>query len=71
MPILVSALVALALIAGQVDGLLVTLAWIYVACALQAAIHTTYNPIPHRFFVYVCGNVVLLAMWVTFALRVL
>ena len=72
MPMLFFAVCAFALIANQADGVMVTLAWVYVAFrALQAIIHTTYNAIPHRFFAYLAGNVVLSAMWITLALRVL
>jgi hypothetical protein len=72
MPILFYALVALVLIANVQDHTLVMLAWLYVALRYaQAIIHTTYNFIPHRFFVFLAGNAVLLAMWVMFALRVI
>ena len=42
MPMLFFAVCAFALIANQADGVMVTLAWVYVAFrALQAIIHTT------------------------------
>ena len=70
MPVLFYAVVALALIAGVVDGTFVALAWAFVAFrALQAVVHATYNYIPHRFLAFLASNIVLIAMWVMLALR--
>jgi hypothetical protein len=71
-PMLFYALVAFALIADAIDSRMIVMAWVYVALRyLQAIIHTTYNYIPHRFFAFLAGCMVLVAMWVMFALRVL
>ena len=72
MPMLFFVVVAFALITGAVDSTFVTLAWAYVAFrALQAAIHGTYNYIPHRFLCYLASSIVLIAMWVLLAMRVM
>lgn len=71
MPMLFYAVVAFAMIANGVDDVMVTLAWVYVALRLvHAAIHTTYNHVPHRFLVYLASNAVLLAMWAKLAIHV-
>jgi hypothetical protein len=65
MPMLFYVGVILALISGAVDQTMTALAWGYVAArVVHAAIHTTYNKIPHRFLIFIVSNVVLLAMWV-------
>lgn len=70
MPILFYAAAAFAMITGVTAWPMTALAWGYVGCrAIQAAIHTTYNTIAHRFLAFLLGNVVLAAMWVILALR--
>jgi hypothetical protein len=72
LPLLFYAVVAFALIAGAVDGEMIVLAWIYVAFRIvQAAIHVTYNHIPHRFLAFLGSVITLIAMWVNLALSVL
>lgn len=72
MPMMFFAVVLFALAVGAVDGTMIALAWGYVGTRLvHAAIHTTYNHIPHRFVVYIISNIVLLAMWGMLALHVL
>ncbi|MGL4395659.1 MAG: MAPEG family protein [Hyphomicrobium sp.] len=72
MPILFYAVVAFALITNAADGIMIVLAWLFVALRIaQAGIHVTYNHIPHRFLAYFAGSMVLLAMWVRLALHVL
>lgn len=72
MPMLFYVAVAFAMIANGVDDIMLMLAWAYVVLRLvHAAIHTTYNHIPHRFLVYVVSNLVALAMWVKLAIHVL
>lgn len=47
------------------------LAWMFVALRLAHAwIHTTSNQVIRRFYVYLAGAVVLIAMWVVLAVRV-
>lgn len=71
-PILFYAVVAFLMITSQVDLLFVVLAWLFVLARLfHAYIHTTSNRQPHRFRAYAAGSVVLLAMWVVFAVRIL
>jgi len=38
---------------------------------VHAYIHVTNNRVPRRFFAYLAGTIVLMAMWAYFALRVL
>lgn len=72
MPILFYALAAFALIIGAADATMTMLAWVYVALRIvHAAIHTTYNRIPHRFLAYLASNIVLIAMWISLGIFVL
>lgn len=71
MPMLFYAVAAFSMIANGVDGLMVAMAWIYALLRIiHATIHTTYNHVPHRFFVYVVSNFVLLAMWIRLAIHI-
>jgi hypothetical protein len=71
MPMMFFAGVLFALVTNAVDDVMLWLAWAYVILRLvHAAIHTTYNKIPHRFAVYAVSNIVLLAIWVKLALHV-
>jgi len=69
MPILFY-VVCIALFAtATVDAAALTLAWTYVALrALHSVIHLTYNNVYLRLAAYAAGNVVLLVLWVRFAL---
>lgn len=72
MPVLFYAVVLCALAINAVDGVMIQLAWAYAILRLvHAAIHTTYNKIPHRFGVFILSNLVLLAMWGKLAAHVL
>ena len=72
MPVLFYAVVAFAMIASAVDYTMVLLAWAYVVFRIiQAAVHTTYNHIPHRFLAYLGSNIMLMAMWVKLAVVIL
>ena len=71
-PVLFYAVVAFAMLIDSADWKMQALAWVYVACRMvQAAVHVTYNKIPHRFLAFLAGTVVLIAMWVNLALHVL
>ena len=71
-PELFYAVVAFAMLTDAADWEMQALAWVYVACrGVQAAVHVTYNKIPHRFLAFLAGTVVLIAMWVNLALHVL
>jgi hypothetical protein len=72
LPMLFYALTAFALITGKADLLFVVMAWLFVLSRLaHAAIHTTTNYVPHRFYAFLVGALVLLAMWIVFSARVL
>jgi hypothetical protein len=72
LPVLFYALAAFALITSRVDAVLVALAWVFVGLRLwHAFIHTTHNNVPRRFYVFLAGAVVLMAMWVYFATQLI
>lgn len=71
-PVLFYAVVAFALIVGAADATMVALAWVFaISRLIHAAIHTTYNRVPHRFLVYLLGSFAVMAMWAKLALSVL
>jgi hypothetical protein len=72
LPVLFYAIVALALITRKADLLFVVLSWVFVGSRLvHAVIHTTSNRVSQRFAVFLVGVIVLMAMWIMFALRIL
>lgn len=72
LPVLFYVLVAFILITRVGDLLLLVLAWIFVILRLvHAYVHTTNNNVLTRGRVYGGGLVVLLAMWVIFAVKIL
>lgn len=72
LPLLFYAVVAFALITQRVDLALVVMAWLFVALRLwHALIHTTHNRVSTRFYVFLAGAFVLLAMWAYFAVEIL
>ena len=72
LPVLFYVLVALAILTRKADLLFVVMAWIFVAARLaHAAIHVTSNHVPRRFQAFAVGAVVLMLMWIVFAVRVL
>ncbi len=71
-PILFYALGLLLLVLERVDGIYVTLAWLFViARAVHSAIHLTYNNPYHRFTAYVVSCLILAVMAVRFGLAVI
>ncbi len=69
-PILFYAVVALLLSTGMVDMVQIVLAWAFIgARVIHAYIHTGSNFVPWRFIAYSSGMIILLAMWVWFAIR--
>jgi len=71
MPMLFYVAAVIALVIGAADATMIGLAWAYCGLRLvHAAIHTTYNKIPHRFVAYLVSNLVLIAMWAMLAARV-
>lgn len=72
MPMLFYAVVAFIMITSQVSLVFVVLAWLFVLARLyHAYIHTTINRQPYRFYGYAASSIVLLVMWVLFAVRIL
>jgi hypothetical protein len=72
LPVLFYVLVVLAIIARKADFLFVVMSWIFVVFRIvHAGIHTTSNVVRHRFYAYAVAAIVLLLMWIIFAVRVL
>ena len=72
LPVLFYAVVALALLTRKADLAFVVLSWIFVAFRLiHAAIHTSSNYVPYRFYAFLAGAVVLIVIWVIFAAKIL
>ena len=71
-PLLFYVVVALILITRTNSDLFVILAWVYVITRfVHAFIHTGSNQLDKRFFAMLASVVVLGAMWVVFAVRIL
>ena len=63
-PVLFYAACIVAMVTAQGAGLIVWIAWAYVACrALHAIVHLGSNRIPPRMAAYAASWVMLLAMW--------
>ena len=63
-PVLFYAACVVAMVTGQGDGLMVWLAWAYVACrVIHAFVHMGSNKIPPRMAIYGASWAALLAMW--------
>jgi len=55
-------------VSGTADASGVWLAWLFVAArALHCAIHLSYNNVYHRLTAYAASNVLLVALWIRFA----
>jgi hypothetical protein len=71
LPVLFYVLVILALFTRKTDTLFVVLAWMFVTTRLvHAGIHVTGNDVRQRFFAFLVGAIILLVMWIIFALRI-
>ncbi len=71
-PVLFHVIVALAILTRQADLLFVALSWAFVASRLaHAFVHTTSNRLQHRFMAFLVGVLILMLMWIIFAVRVL
>ncbi|MBS7541367.1 MAPEG family protein [Ancylobacter lacus] len=71
-PVLYFVLVVLALLTRKADLIFVVLSWVFVLSRLaHAFVHLTSNNVRYRFPAYLVGVVVLLLMWVLFALSIL
>jgi hypothetical protein len=72
LPVLFYVLTTLALVTRQADLLFVVLSWLFVVSRLvHATIHTSSNDVPRRFYAFLAGAVVLVVLWVIFAVRIL
>ncbi len=72
LPVLFYVLVALILTTSTNSVVFVVLAWAFVITRLvHASIHTGSNEIDKRFYAMAAGMIILVVMWVIFALRIL
>lgn len=72
LPLLFYVLAILALVLHKADFLFVILSWVFVISRIvHAGIHITGNNVTHRFAAYTVGLLVLILMWVIFAIRIL
>ena len=72
LPVLFYVAMTLALITRRADLLFVVLAWVFVALrVVHAFIHVTNNRVMRRGLVFGLGWLVLMAMWIVFAVRIL
>jgi hypothetical protein len=72
LPVLFYVLTILAIATRHADILFVAMAWVFVVTRLiHAYIHTGTNYVPHRFNAFAAGVIVLLLMWVIFAVRLI
>lgn len=71
-PVLFYILIALALPLRHADLVIVVLSWVFVITRfVHAGIFVTSNNVPQRGLVWFAGVVVLLVMWIYFALRMM
>jgi hypothetical protein len=69
-PVLFYALCLAVSVTGTATPGLVRAGWAFVLLrALHSLIHVTYNRVVHRFAAYAASTLLLLGMWVAFALR--
>jgi hypothetical protein len=72
LPLLFYVLTILAVMTRHADLLFVVMAWIFVLLRIpHAYIHVTSNRVMWRGTIYILGALVLVAMWVIFAVRIL
>lgn len=58
-------------VTGTVDGLALGLAWAFVAARVaHSLVHVTYNRVIHRLILFALANVILMALWILFAVRI-
>jgi hypothetical protein len=63
-------LTAIVLALGMVDWVLTVLSWGFIASRyLHSFIHTGANTLPGRFYAFLVGFAIVIAMWLWFALR--
>jgi hypothetical protein len=72
LPLLFYVLTVLVIATHHADFLFVVMAWLFVLTRLlHAYIHTGSNFVRHRFNAFAAGAVILLVMWLIFAVRIL
>lgn len=72
LPVLFYTLTILEIMTHHADRFFVVLAWVFVAArVLQAAVHVTSNNVRIRGAFYGVGALILVAMWVIYAVRIL
>jgi hypothetical protein len=72
LPVLWMLLVGFALATRKADLLFVAMSWLFVLLRIgHAAVHVTSNDVRLRFYLYLAGALLLMAMWALFALRIL
>src|SRR3954462_9933030 len=72
LPLLFYILIALALPLRHADLVIVLLSWVFVVtCFAQAGVFVTSNDVRQRGMAWFAGVLVLFAMWLYFALRIL
>ena len=72
LPVLFYLVIVLALFSAHATVGLVVLSWLFVASRLlHALIHVTTNNLQRRFFTYLAGLIVLIALWLLFLVEVL
>lgn len=72
LPVLFYVLVMLAVMTQKADLIFVVMSWLFVGSRLwHAIIHTSSNHVGRRFRAFVVGTLILIAMWIIFALRIL
>jgi hypothetical protein len=69
MPVLFYVACVIFYVTGAVDGLVLAIAWLYVALrVVHSAIHLTYNNVIHRLAAFLASNAVLLVFWLRLVL---
>ena len=72
LPVLFYALIALALPLRHADLVIVMLSWVFVVTRfVHAGVFTSSNDLNQRSLAWFAGGLVLLAMWIYFALKIL
>ena len=72
LPVLFYVLTVLAIVTRHADIVFVVMAWLFVLTRLlHVYIHTGSNVVRHRFNAFALGAVILLAMWIIFAVHIL
>ena len=72
LPVLFYLLMVAAFFSGHMTMTLTVLSWLFVgARLLHALVHVTTNHMGRRFFLFLAGALILLAMWVVFLVEVL